>query len=205
MQHASTHISSRPDTVRALPLMPIPHKERPCICPESPVNVMDTPVSQGGASGCVNVPSRVESTPSSTPSEALEATVTEQSEDIFDESMYVGLRHKPADFRDGNDGDKDYYEFENRMSYEYRPSMDCDRPSWTPMGTIDSVRPSTMTHSSVNSSRASSFGGSFMSSIRRSIDAVRDGIPDGLVFHNHRFCKEGKQRKNSYDVPRKMD
>ncbi|GAX76238.1 hypothetical protein CEUSTIGMA_g3682.t1 [Chlamydomonas eustigma] len=37
---------------------------------------------------------------------------------------YAGSWHKPARFQDAFDANKEYYSYDNRMSYEYRPSLD---------------------------------------------------------------------------------
>lgn len=212
-QHASTHTGTRPAVMRTPvqgPLLLSPLMEAKCIEPESPsMNLATLSDSTGSQTGSVTLPASIELS-SIQPPAGVEP-LAEKSDDTFDESNYVGLWHKPAKFGDSYDENKDYYEFENRMSYEYRPSLDCDRPSPSPawmLGTTDSAR-STMTNSSVMSSRGS-FGGSFMSSVRRSIDVMRGmrasnpggGVgpfkPDISQFDKH-------QGRYSYEKPRKMD
>ncbi|KAG1681287.1 hypothetical protein FOA52_007333 [Chlamydomonas sp. UWO 241] len=52
--------------------------------------------------------------------------MVEEGDDDFKPvwNEYQGSWHKPAKFNDGKDAEKSYYSYENRISYEYRESLD---------------------------------------------------------------------------------
>ncbi len=74
---------------------------------------------------------------------------------LTDYGMYMGTHHAPK-FGDGNDTDKAYYHLENRLSYEYRPSLDED----------DGV-------GQMGDHRSGSFKGVVMSVIRKSVEIFK--------------------------------
>lgn len=98
--------------------------------------------------------------PASAELEAYNKAVANQKEgdDVLEE--YAGNWHKAPQFGDEYDEKaKDYYAYDNRMSYEYRPSMDFSADAWK---------------SPSNGSGSSSKVGSVLkTAVRKSIDMMR--------------------------------
>ena len=97
--------------------------------------------------------------------DAYNAAVAKQKEDDDVLEDYAGNWHKAPTFGDGfDDKAKDYYAYDNRMSYEYRPSMDFAADAWK--------SPSTP-NGNGHSPSGGKVSGIIKSAVRKSIDMMR--------------------------------
>eukprot|EP00955_Chlamydomonas_euryale_P027167 286277-Chlamydomonas_euryale.AAC.1 len=97
-----------------------------------------------------------------------------------DFDAYQGTWHRPARFNDGHDADKEYYGYDNRVSYEYRKSIDHSsaRSFWKIGGGLPSLGSAGSLGGLVAGGGGDGGGGAAPRKglIRRSIDKVRLSI-----------------------------
>jgi hypothetical protein len=92
--------------------------------------------------------------------DAYNKAVANQKEDDDVLEEYAGKWHKAPQFGDDyDDKAKDYYAYDNRMSYEYRPSMDFSPDAWKSPSTPNG--------------KSSKMGSVLKSAVRKSIDMMR--------------------------------